>query len=40
MNDNDNERIELKDDEMAEKFEEIEDMLISGKEHKSPKITI
>ena len=32
---NDNERIEFKDDEMSGKFEEIEDMLISGKEHKS-----
>ena len=37
---NDNERIEFKDVDMAEKLEEIEDMLISWKEHKSHNIAI
>ena len=38
--DDDNKKIEFKDDEVMEKFEEIEDMLISGKEHKLYNIAI
>ena len=38
--DDDNKKIEFKDDEIMEKFEEIEDMLISGKEHKLYNIAI
>ena len=38
--DDDNKKIEFKEDEIMEKFEEIEDMLISGKEHKLYNIII
>lgn len=38
--DDDNKKIEFKEDEIMEKFEEIEDMLISGKEHKLYNIVI
>lgn len=36
----DNKKIELKDEEIQEKFEDIEDMLISGKEHRLYNVTV